>query len=295
MVIKLVKLISLWFTFILFFTVNVGAVNFTVGTDISELNESEALVLEVEVSDLSSCTTCYLQAAFKSVRNKYLGQTKNNLGSWYKYESEPAPSDIKNYYFSFQPVEGGWTGNIHAKIDKEDGDFKGSGEYYVKVKRFTGESSSGSWSNEVLVNIIAPSATPLPSNTPTKIPTNTATPKATSTSRPTPTLKKLPSITISKKISPIESLVVSKVEGGEIALSENIDESTRSTEETVLGIRESVITMSPSPEVVIEGVKKVTKILPITLIVCGFVILSGVVLNILKNSKKRYTIEHEED
>jgi len=176
----------------------------------------DQVTVDVAISGLtsSSCpnTACFLQAMFTSKdTTRYFGFTQNSGGSWYEYNSEPSKDYIKSTFFSFTPIEGSWSGKLVAKNNPNDSNYKGPGDYLLRVKRYTGNatSSTSESSNDITVNFtyILPTATPTetpqptttatptpsPTATPTKTPTPTAAPTKTPTPKPSPTVLASPS------------------------------------------------------------------------------------------------------
>lgn len=173
------------------------AVTFSISTEQTTISKDDEVAVLVKIADITSCTKCYLQAAFTaSLDNpKYLGQTQNNTGSWYIYGSNPTPDTIKSSFYSFEPTNSAWIGTIKTKIDTVDSDYKGAGNYYLKVARYTGNSSSGSWADDPPIQLIVVDTTPskIPTASPSPVPSHTpkptATPKPSSTPKPTVTPK----------------------------------------------------------------------------------------------------------
>jgi len=171
---------------------------FTIQTNKQSLINDEEIIIAVSIDGLPANTKYFLQAAFTKVDQptNYLGYTQNNNGQWYCYVSSPTGGSLADSFYSLITNNGGdWLGVLMAKADLVDSGFKGTGDYYLQVKRFT-EGGSGTWSdNKIIVNISqdllftpTPTATILPSPqltsglTPTVI--VTTAPTAT---QPTPT------------------------------------------------------------------------------------------------------------
>lgn len=215
--------VLLSFSILFFPTKTFAAITFTISSSQQNITQNEELSISITISGLTSCTTCYLQAAFTSATGspRYLGYTQHNGGNWYQYISSPSPDTIQSSFFSFQPLGGSWTGTLKAKVDPQDSNYSGSGQYTVKVTRYTGNSSSGPTSdNTFSVNVIdntpsstptpAPTNTPAPTSTPTKTPTPaptskpaaTSNPKPANTATPAPTAKATPTNTPTSTVTP---------------------------------------------------------------------------------------------
>ena len=201
-----------------------ATISFTIANPI--ISGEDEIEVDTSISGLtsSSCSTsgCYLQAEIRIPDNTkdYFGFTYNNSGEYVDYFSSPSSIDeIKSKLFNFTPVSGAWSGKLRLKNNPEDGNYLGPGQYSIKFRRFSGNStSSTSDSNVLAVNLSMPlpTATPTLTLTPTPVPTDTPTPtlkptptsKPTSTSTPTPTLK--PTTTIKPITSPSITLASSK-------------------------------------------------------------------------------------
>jgi hypothetical protein len=173
------------------------------GADISvNLKEkTDYFTFDVNISGLekSSCKdkTCYLQGMFTSVSGspKYFGLTFGQ-NDWFPYTSSPEKDFIKSNFVPFDTnSEGSWSGIVRLSVDKSDSDYKGPGQYLVKIKRYTGESTSAATDdiNQLTVELNEP--TPSPAQTPSPTTTNSPTSTMTVTSTPSPAKTPTPSIT----------------------------------------------------------------------------------------------------
>lgn len=124
-----------------------------------------------------SDNTHYLQVGItKEGATNYFGYTKNNADQWVKYQTTPSLSGL----FSFVPVSGSWSGQLQTKIDPADPDYKGSGNYLVKLLKYISSPNSHTDSNTVNVSISVPVSSPSPpSPTPTPGPTPPSPPSNT--------------------------------------------------------------------------------------------------------------------
>lgn len=178
-------------------------------------NNNNEVTIDVSITGLtsSSCLngSCYLQAAFSSPSPiRYFGFTKNNKGEWYEYTGSPGSSNIQSTFFAFEPVGGIWSGQLTIKINSENPNYKGPGEYNLKAWRYSGKSDSysGDSDNTLSINIegptIIPSPTPIPtpSPSPSPSPTPTRTPVRSPSPTPIPTPKKSTTITYTPSPTP---------------------------------------------------------------------------------------------
>lgn len=159
-------------------------VNFSI--DPQNVNRDSEFEANIELIDAPKTSTYFLQIALTHPENPaYFGYTQNNKNEWHSY------SEAYNTFFQIDTgEEGSWSGKIRGKPDLEDKDFKGAGDYTVKIGRFTSTGKTRYWheNNQILkIDFIpTPASTPQPSSTP--IPAPTAKPTATS-KPPTPTLR----------------------------------------------------------------------------------------------------------
>jgi hypothetical protein len=160
------------------------AISFTIGNPQidNEIINVPVFLSGFSSSNCASSSACYLQGALqKPSVNSYFGSTKNNIGNWYSCTRTQDKDFIKSTFFSFFQTNGDWSGAILMKAEISTG-YSGPGEYILKVWRYTGNSESPAGeSNEQTVNILQPTLSPTPTNSP--FPTNTSTnsPQATST------------------------------------------------------------------------------------------------------------------
>ena len=168
---------------------------FAADINLDLLDQSDYLTINVSISGLerSSCkgTTCYLQGMFTSTQGspKYFGYTFGQ-SDWFVYDGSPEKEFIKSNFVPFETsLEGSWSGVIRLKPDKDDPDYKGPGEYLIKVRRYTGESTGPASDdiNLLTVNLNEPTPTPAATNTPSPSPTVLPTPTKAPTVSITPT------------------------------------------------------------------------------------------------------------
>lgn len=164
---------------------------FTIGD--ASVTDTE-MIMTATVSGLtaSSCDSggrCYFQGTLRAVgTTPYFGATKNNVDTWVDYVTEPAVDYITSTFFSFTPVEASWSGKVQMRYAADDQEYAGPGEYELKLRRYTGKSTSASGdSNTLTVSLSASLPSPSLAPSPTPAPTPTPTPTSTSTPAPTPT------------------------------------------------------------------------------------------------------------
>jgi hypothetical protein len=176
-------------------------------------SDGEKVTFDVSLSGLSCPNTkCYLQAAFtKPGNNHYFGFTQNHNSDWYKYNGTPDTSYIQSTFFSFEPVNGSWSGQLTIKVNVEDPDYNGPGSYDIKAWRYTGNSTSYAGSSDNAISADLTSQAPTPAPTPTSTPTPTPAPSPTSTTAtnstpsPSPKVTPKPTITAARSSSPSAS------------------------------------------------------------------------------------------
>ncbi len=212
---------------------------------------------------------CYLQGTLRQPTTNYFGQTQNSIGSWVDYLSSPEPEYIISTFFGFQPDAGGWTGLVKMRFSPTESDYKGPGSYELKLRRFSGKSSSSSQDSNTLsvtLNVPLPTATstplpaptntPSPSNTPTPVPlaTPTTTPRPSATPRISPTPRTSPTQAIVPSIGEQEYVQANLNSGGSklLNLNEQSDDLTTPTP-LVLGESTTQNTSNLGPILLIGG------------------------------------------
>lgn len=117
----------------------------------SEINSDQEFEISVSLKlENNSNQSFFLKGAFKSPdSSNYFGQTKSGndwIGNSQKYSSQLKISTNS---------EGKWEGKIKTRPDGEDSGFNGTGNYILKVGRYSESGSGPSWSNELTVKINA--------------------------------------------------------------------------------------------------------------------------------------------
>jgi len=256
-----------------FLPTNVLALEFEISNP--ETND-ENISFNAQISEATSVNcpddTCYLLGAITSTsQSKYFGFTKNHKDEWVSYVGSAETSFVKDRFLKIVLEEGTWSGKVNMRFNHDDPNYKGSGEYEVKLKRYTGNSkSSAQDSNVLVINLNVATPAPSPSSTPTPTPTETPTPTPTQSPTPTPTPKPTRSPTPKPSSSPL---------------------STQPPE--VMGLREEFIdpVISPTPEPAGNtGVKM--PIIAGALVFGGVGFLSAAGYPMFKEYKGRYNERH---
>ena len=154
--------------------------------------------LEISVNaSLSATTNYYLQGTLRSQSSsKYFGETQNNRGDWIDYVSSPEKEYVTSNFFVTDVKNASWSGMVKLRFKLDDPTYVGPGPYDLKLRRFTGGSSSSAGdSNTLSVNLTVtlPTPTPSPSPSPTLAPTPTPTPQPTPSPSPVGAGSTLPS------------------------------------------------------------------------------------------------------
>lgn len=193
-----VKLLSLIIVSViqLFLTPLVLA-DFSLSVSKTAINADEEVNAIVNLSlNNSSQKKYYLEGAFKKEgASRYFGLTWNDT-EWAAYTDS---NNDKKFKLIQMGSESSWSGTLKVKLDTASPHFTGSGNYILKINRFTetGLSPTDPSSNEIVLFVTAlPTPTPTPTENPTLSPTltNTLTPTQTPTptKKPTSTPTKLP-------------------------------------------------------------------------------------------------------
>ncbi len=197
--IQLITVVS--FIFILgFFTFSkncLAAIVFEISNPI--INENDEIEVDASISGLisSSCSAegCYLQAQMRASDESkgFFGYTYNNSGEFVDYFSSTTSTDeIKTKLFNFIPVSGSWIGKLKAKNNFTDPNYIGPGQYNLKFRRFSGNSTSATSSDSKQLTLTLSLGTPIPSPTPTEKPVLTPTVTVIPSPTVTPTLLSIP-------------------------------------------------------------------------------------------------------
>lgn len=170
-----------------------------------DLSITDPIIKDLEITviaSLSATSNYYLQGVLRSQSSsKYFGETQNLKGDWLDYVSSPEKELITSNFFLTDVVNASWSGMIKLRFKVDDPNYLGPGLYDLKLRRFTGGSSSSAGdSNSLVINLSAPlpttspaSPSPTPQSTPTPSPTPLISPLSSSMSTPTPLVSHLSS------------------------------------------------------------------------------------------------------
>jgi len=152
--------------------------------------------LEVTVNaSLSATSNYYLQGILRSQSSsKYFGETQNHKGDWIDYMSSPEKEYIVSNFFVTDVKNATWSGILKLRFKVDDPNYLGPGPYDLKLRRFTGGSTSSAGdSNTLTVTLSTPLITPTPSPSPAPSPSLATSPLPTPSPSPTPKPSPLPS------------------------------------------------------------------------------------------------------
>lgn len=148
---------------------------------------------------------CYLQGVLRpATSSKYFGETLNTQNNWIDYISSPDTEYIKTNFYAADIQMSSWSAKLNMRFKIDDPTYQGPGNYDLKIRRYTGKSSSfAQESNTLTISLTvamptttstpAPTGTPVPTPEPTVTPIRTPTPVQTKT--PTPAVKPTPTAT----------------------------------------------------------------------------------------------------
>jgi hypothetical protein len=201
------------------------------------LEQQDYLTLQVNITGLERTTckdkTCYLQALIThSLESpRYFGYTLGQ-NDWFAYISKPEPQFIRDNFPGFNAnPEGSWSGMLRVALDQDSSHFKGSGTYHIRVRRYTGESSSPATDelDTLAIQYHLPEITPTSTTAP-----NTPTPTLKPTLTPT-TTQSIPKPPISSQASqpPLQSSSIDSSNIETLSLAGNQPQSV-SGSQTVL-------------------------------------------------------------
>jgi len=182
------------FLFFLCFANPAFAVSITLSNYPSTITQ-DAFTVTASISGAITATNYLKLEFFKDGTDNYFGETFNNA-DWYG-------GSTYSQYLSIS-IQSGivWSGNIQGRIGSPTtGQYDGSGAYKMRIRRYTGSggyTSSEADNSSVVVSIVVP--------TPTLVPTNTQTPGSTST--PTPAATSTPTSAPTKTPTPVSSTSV---------------------------------------------------------------------------------------
>lgn len=225
----------------------------SITSDTSLLNGWEDMTVTASMSGFTNGETIYIKGAFyKDGTSDYFGQTDNN-GNWIVNNDTTTSQK--------QIIPNNWDGTLKIRGDFNDSDYKGEGDYKLKVGFYYitsgGKLSDVNWStNSIDVKITnpPPTATPTPSPTNTPVPPS---PTSKPTSTPTPKLTTVPTSKISPTLDP-------QAEGAEQTTASGLQIDPSPTTE-VLGMSTQKDQVQPMPYIlIIAGV--------VLFVVCGILL-----------------------
>lgn len=172
-----------------------------------DLTIRDPVISDFEITvdaSLSATSNYYIQGTLRSQSSsKYFGETKNNKGDWIDYISTPEKEYITSNFFVTDVKNATWSGQLKLRFKIDDPNYLGPGIYDLKIRRFTGSStSSAGESNTLAINLnvkiptptpspspsLSPSPTQIPSPSPTPVPPTFPSPVGAGSSRPSPTI-----------------------------------------------------------------------------------------------------------
>lgn len=170
----------------------------------------------IEQNKLTLDATCsgataeyYLQGALRKVgTSQYFGATQNTAGDWVDYLTSPDKDYITTNFLVTNVVDATWSAQVKMQFSSDDPLYLGPGEYELKLRRFTGKSTSPAGESNALVVALSPlKPTPTPSPTPTKTPSPTPISSPSFAPSPTVSPSPLPSIlVVEDKVATIQGI-----------------------------------------------------------------------------------------
>lgn len=116
--------------------------------------------------------TNYLRVSFSEIDPVTNKSKFNYFGYTFNGSDFYNGSDHTLHYPVNIDSSGKWEGTVKGKIDVNDSAFKGTGNYVLKIRRYTQSGSNPIHSNEVSINVnVSSSPTPSPSSSATPTPT----------------------------------------------------------------------------------------------------------------------------
>lgn len=195
-IIRVFLSLGIFITFIFALASDLLASTFTIAVEKEIIDDREPFITVASISGLKKSTQYFLEIALtRSIDNpRYFGLTQNSGGGWFPYDGSPSEDAVKNFFSFTTDEQGNSEQRVVGKADINDSDYKGPGQYALKLKRLT-QGGTGYWSdNSLTISLLGPTTTPTP--LPTSLPS--ATPKPTLLPKPTITSKPLLSPTATK-------------------------------------------------------------------------------------------------
>ncbi len=121
---------------------------FTITADTASLDSDQTLTIKISAGGLSASSVYYLKAAFfKEGSTNYFGQTLVS-GDWAR-NGQSYLDQLR----ATTDAQGNLQTDLKAMADTDDSGYSGSGNYYLKVARYTSSGSGPSWSNQLSISI----------------------------------------------------------------------------------------------------------------------------------------------
>ena len=187
-----------------------ATISFTISNPV---REGDYYIVDTTLSGISTASAYVFGVFTNTASPNYFGSTWGQKESWVGYQSFSKDFIVSN----FPILQKDNLQKIWIKPNYLDSGYKGPGEYFLKLRRYTGGSdNSAGDSNTLIVNLTeslpTPTVTPTHSPTPTKSPTpsKSSTPSVIPTSSVIPGLTRNPSPTAISTKTPTPSLVSTK-------------------------------------------------------------------------------------
>lgn len=259
----------LFFIFFIFAASPIFAADISFSNSPPTIQKDQEVVIDVSLSGAASNTVNYIRAAFYHADSptSYFGQVFNHQNTW--YNGTPSPIDAKQFLEVQVNNDGAWSGQLKIKVDTDSSYFKGNGQYFLKVGRYTASATSVSnWSSPSQIEIqgVQPSPTLTTKPAPTEKPTNTPKPIKT----PTP-------------VKSITSAVVVTIPSEEETEEEGNGEELLEADEEAYAVLGKVsekeeISLAPTPPVKVANASNVSSLFFISgavilIIGCGILLV----------------------
>lgn len=197
------------FLFVFLFPKSVySAVTFTINNPV---REGDYFIVDASVSGISS-SSAFVQGMFTATSTtSYFGYTWGQNEEWVNYVSSTSKDFITQ---NFPVLQKNVSQKIWIRPNYQDSAYKGPGDYFLKLKRYTGASDNSTGEDAVLpIALTEPLPTPIPTaspteeviNTPTPTEESVWTPNPTKTPTPTPTQTSTPTQTPTRTSTPTKT------------------------------------------------------------------------------------------
>lgn len=122
--------------------------SFNIQINKNNIDSKDIVEINIDLKALTPNTSYYLKPSFyQEGSTNYFGYSEIN-NSWIKNSVTAT-----NQYKITTDSSGNWQGKLNTKVDPDDSGFKGSGDYQLKVGRYTDTGSGLTWSNNISVSI----------------------------------------------------------------------------------------------------------------------------------------------